>query len=79
MFPQRNIHQYTWGSPQTKTRNQVDHILIGRRRHSSIVDERFYTDHYLVAAKVREKLAKSKQQAQKFDVKRFNLRKLSVL
>jgi hypothetical protein len=37
------------------------------------------TDHCLVFAKVREKLAVSKQVAQKFDVKRFNLRKLNEL
>jgi hypothetical protein len=35
------------------------------------------TDHCLVVAKVREKLAVSKQVAEKFDVERFNLRKLS--
>jgi hypothetical protein len=32
-----------------------------------------------VAARVRERLAVSKQVAQKFDVKRFNLKKLSDL
>ena len=37
------------------------------------------TDHYLVVAKVREKLAVSKQAAQKFDGERFNLRKLNEL
>jgi DUF1365 family protein len=35
------------------------------------------TDHYLVVAKVREKLAVSKKAAQKFYVKRFNHRKLN--
>jgi len=35
------------------------------------------TDHYLVVAKVRERLAVSKQAGQKFDVERFNLRKLT--
>jgi hypothetical protein len=34
------------------------------------------TDHYLVVAKVRERLSVSKQAAQKFDGERFNLRKL---
>jgi len=34
---------------------------------------------YLVAAKVKERLAVSKQAAQKFDVERFNLRKLNEL
>jgi len=32
-----------------------------------------------VVAKIMERLAKSKQAAQKFDVERFNLRKLSQL
>ena len=35
------------------------------------------TDHYLVFAKFRERLAVSKQAAKKFYLKRFNLRKLS--
>jgi len=37
------------------------------------------TDHYLAVAKVRERLAVSKQETQKFDVERFNLRKLNEL
>ena len=37
------------------------------------------TDHYLVDTKVREKLTVSKQEAQKFEVERFNLRKLNEL
>jgi len=37
------------------------------------------TDHYLVVAKVRKRLAVSKQAAQKFDGERFNLRKLNEL
>jgi hypothetical protein len=35
------------------------------------------TDHYLVIAKVGERLSVCKQEAQKFDVERFNLKKLS--
>jgi hypothetical protein len=37
------------------------------------------TDHYLVVAEVRERLAVSKQEAQKFDVERCILRKLCEL
>ena len=35
------------------------------------------TDHYLVIAKVRERLSVGKQAAQKFDRQSFNLRKLN--
>jgi hypothetical protein len=34
------------------------------------------TDHYLVVAKDRERLAVSKRTTQKFDMERFNLKKL---
>jgi hypothetical protein len=84
MFPHRNIPKYNWTSPDGKIRNQ-DHILIDRRRHASVLDVRSFrgtdcdSDHYLVVAKVREKLALSKQAAQKFDVERFSLRKLKEL
>jgi hypothetical protein len=85
MFLHGNIHKYTWTSPDGRTHNQTDHILIERRWHSSTLDTKSFrgvdydTDHYLVVAKVKERLAACKQEAQKFDGERFNLRRLNEL
>jgi hypothetical protein len=66
-----------------KTHNQIDHILVERQRHLNILDVRSYrtadcdTDHYLVVAKVRERLAVNKQSSHRFHTERFNLKKLN--
>jgi endonuclease/exonuclease/phosphatase family metal-dependent hydrolase len=59
-FPHRNICTYTWTSPDRRTHNQTDHILIDKRRDSNSVDVRSFrgadcdSDHYLLVAKVRD-------------------------
>jgi hypothetical protein len=83
MFPHRNIHKYTWTSPNGKTHNQIDHILVDRRRYSNVLDVRSFraadcdSDHYLVVAKVREILAVNKQRSHTFNMEKFNLKKLT--
>jgi hypothetical protein len=32
-FPHRKIHKYAWTSSEGNTHNQIDHVLIDRRRH----------------------------------------------
>jgi hypothetical protein len=60
-------------------------MLTERRWHSNTVDIRSPrgadcdTDHCLLVAKVRERLAVTKQETQRFELERFNLRKLSEL
>jgi len=69
IFLHRNIHKYTWTSLDGKTHNQIYRILIDRRWHLSTLDVQSFrgadcdTDHYLEVAKVRERLAVSKQEA----------------
>ena len=80
MFQHHNIHKYNWPSRNRKIDNQIDHVLTDKRWRSSILDVQSFsgadseTDHYLLIAKVRERLAASKQAVQKFDVERLNLK-----
>jgi hypothetical protein len=82
MFPHRNIHKHTWTYPDGNTHNQIDHIMIERRRHSSVLDVRSFrasdcdTDHYLVVAKIKERIAVNKEGSHKLQMERFNLKKL---
>jgi hypothetical protein len=70
-------------SPDGKMHSHIDHVLIDRRKHSSILDVLSSrradcdTDHYLVVPRVRERLAVSKRVAQKVDMERLNLKKLN--
>jgi hypothetical protein len=83
MFTHRNINKCTRTSPDGKTHNKIDHILIVRIRHSGILNVQMFmaadfdTDHYLVVAKFSERLAVSKQTTHGFHVERFNLKKLN--
>jgi hypothetical protein len=60
MLPHRNIHKFTSTSPDGKTHNQIDHILIDRRRHSNVLHVRSFmgagcgTEHCLVVAELRQ-------------------------
>jgi hypothetical protein len=56
--------------------------LIDKRRHPNILDVLSFrgancdTDHYLVVAKLRERISVSKRARQNFDLERFDLKKL---
>jgi hypothetical protein len=66
-FRHRDIHKHNWTSPDGITRNQINHVLTDKRRHSNKSDVRFFrgadcdTDHYLVVTKLRERISVSKR------------------
>jgi hypothetical protein len=57
-FPHHNIHKYIWMSPDGITHNQIDHVLVDKRRQSSKSDIRSLTgvncdtDSYLGVATI---------------------------
>jgi hypothetical protein len=58
MLSHSNIREFTSMFPDDKTHNQIDHILIDRRRHSHVHDIRSFravdcdAEQYLVATKL---------------------------
>ena len=66
-FQHLDIHKATWLSPDQRTRNQIDHVLIDGRHSSSILDvltirgANMDSDHFLVAAKVRTRITSTKK------------------
>jgi hypothetical protein len=87
MFPHRNIYKYNWTSPDAKTNNQIDYeyILADDRRHSNVPHVPSFrvadcdNNHYLAAAKDRERLAVNKQRSHRSYVERFDLKTLNEL
>src|SRR6218665_1129456 len=74
-FEQPKRRLYTWTSPDGKHRNQIDYILINKRRKSMIRDVRIKpdadcgTDHELLVATLKTKLKKTGDRMKVYDCK----------
>lgn len=81
IFQHKNIHKTTWTSPDTQTRNLIDHITMTGRWRRTLQDVRAYrgteigSDHDLLVAKLRIKMAKIKEKNNEKIQQRFNNKK----
>jgi hypothetical protein len=82
LFPHKDIHKATWMAPNHRTSNQIDHIAISKKWRS-LLDVRSYkgadvaSDHYLVVAQIKLKLAANRSPNQRVIRKKFNIEKLN--
>jgi hypothetical protein len=68
VFRRKEIHKATWVSPDSRTKTQIDHLLIDSRHASDVLNARTYrftatdldhhsTDHFLLGATMRARLS----------------------
>jgi endonuclease/exonuclease/phosphatase family metal-dependent hydrolase len=80
-FPHKEIHKQTWRSPDGKTNNQIDRILIDKRNASSILGIKSCrgansdSDHFLVRGKYRSKTAYNKYEPNR-EIKKLHIEAL---
>ena len=80
LFSHKDVHKYTWVSPDGRTKNQIDHITISRKWRSSLLDVRskrgadINSDHILLKAVLKLKLKRI--EVRKNGRRKFNLQKL---
>ena len=68
IFQHKDIHKGTWRSPDGRAVTQIDHLCIGKKWQSSLLDVRAYrgadigSDHYLVLGRLKVKLSAHRTQ-----------------
>ena len=82
IFQHKDIHKLTWKSPDRKTVNQIDHVVISNQWRSSLNDVHTWrgadagSDHYLVMSRLKFCLWKApakKNRPMKYNMPRLKL------
>ena len=80
IFPHKNIDIPTWKSPDGRTINQIDHVIIDKRWRRSLLHVKVYrgadvsSDHYMLFIKNKRKLMavdSNKHRRRVYDINRL--------
>ena len=80
-FEHKDIHQGTWNDPAGRTVNQIDHVLINKRRATIVEDVKTMrgancdSDHFLIRTIIRHKISRMYQKKQTYKL-RWDIHKL---